>query len=141
MKRLAMKLARLSDMSVAELKEAWTGLSNDQVPSLPVPLLRRLVAQRMQEKRHGGLPRPAERELERVATGAAPAAPVRRSAPLSPGTRLVRDWNGRTIIVEVEEDGSYLWEGRSYRSLSLIAREVTGAHWSGPRFFGLRRRG
>jgi hypothetical protein len=54
---------------------------------------------------------------------------------------MVRDWNGRTITVEVEEGGSYLWEGRSYRSLSLIAREVTGAHWSGPRFFGLRRRG
>ena len=59
---------------------------------------------------------------------------------LSPGTRLIREWNGHTIAVEVTDVG-FAWNDRMYRSLSEIAREATGAHWSGPRFFGLRRNG
>ena len=55
------------------------------------------------------------------------------------GTRLVREWNGRTHTVTVQEEG-FTYAGRSYRSLTAIAREITGAHWSGPRFFGLARR-
>ena len=65
---------------------------------------------------------------------------MRRKADLSSGTRLIREWNGRTIVVEVRDDG-FWWEEKTYRSLSVIAREVTGAHWSGPRFFGLNGRG
>jgi hypothetical protein len=81
------------------------------------------------------------RELERFgATGSAAVEPARKSVVLSPGTRLIREWNGRTIAVEVREDG-FFWEDRIWRSLSEIARTVTGAHWSGPRFFGLNRRG
>lgn len=53
-----------------------------------------------------------------------------------PGARLLRDWNGRTHAVDMTESG-YLYEGKTYRSLSAIARQITGAHWSGPRFFGL----
>ena len=110
-------------------------------PSVPMPLLRRLLAQRLQEKRHGSLPLMVVRELERVASaaGAAPE-PVRKTMVLTPGTRLIREWNGKTITVEVRE-GGFLWEEQTYRSLSEIARAVTGAHWSGPRFFGLNRRG
>jgi hypothetical protein len=59
---------------------------------------------------------------------------------LRPGTRLVREWQGRQVDVLVTEDG-FVWEERSYTSLSGIARAVTGAHWSGPRFFGIVRRG
>ena len=59
---------------------------------------------------------------------------------LRPGTRLVREWQGRQVDVLVTEDG-FVWEERSYPSLSAIARAVTSAHWSGPRFFGLVRRG
>ena len=71
----------------------------------------------------------------------APVA-VRRLADqlLAPGARLVRGWHGRTIEVLATEEG-FLFEGRSYRSLTSIAREVTGARWSGPRFFGLTARG
>ena len=58
-----------------------------------------------------------------------------RSAP-RPGSRLMRDWNGRTNVVDVVEDG-FIFGGKTYRSLSAIARKITGAHWSGPRFFGL----
>jgi hypothetical protein len=66
--------------------------------------------------------------------------PARKSLVLTPGTRLIREWNGKTIAVEVRE-GGFVWADRTYRSLSEIARQVTGAHWSGPRFFGLTRRG
>ena len=57
-----------------------------------------------------------------------------------PRTRFIREWNGQTIAIEVTEDG-FAWNDKIWRSLSEIAREVTGAHWSGPRFFGLRRNG
>jgi hypothetical protein len=64
---------------------------------------------------------------------------TRRSVPLTAGARLIREWNGQTIAVEVRPDG-FWWQEKAWRSLSEIAREVTGAHWSGPRFFGLNRR-
>ncbi len=62
-------------------------------------------------------------------------SPPLRAQPAA-GTRLVREWNGRMHVVEVTENG-FVWDGKSYRSLSAIARRITGAHWSGPRFFGL----
>ena len=60
----------------------------------------------------------------------------RRVARLKPGARLVREWRGQSHTVIVLEDG-FEWQGKRWRSLSAIAREITGAHWSGPRFFGL----
>ena len=60
----------------------------------------------------------------------------RRVARLKPGARLVREWRGQSHTVIVLEDG-FEWRGKRWRSLSVIAREITGAHWSGPRFFGL----
>ena len=109
-------------------------MGGDAVPSVPPALLRRLLAQRLQEKRHGSLPLLVARELERFAGGAgSTVAP--KSLPklaLNAGTRLIREWNGQTIAVEVTEAG-FVWNDRTYRSLSEIAREVTGAHWSGPR--------
>lgn len=82
------------------------------------------------------------RELERAVApdGSTVPEPPRQTVKLSLGTRLIREWNGKTIAVEVQAHG-YIWEDRTYRSLSLIAREVTGAHWSVPRFFGLNGRG
>ncbi|MFN5643041.1 MAG: DUF2924 domain-containing protein [Sphingomonadales bacterium] len=59
---------------------------------------------------------------------------------LTTGTRLVREWNGRTISVDVVGDG-FVWNDVRYRSLSEIARTVTGTRWSGPRFFGIAGRG
>ena len=80
------------------------------------------------------------RELERIASGELVAGAASRTPVLSPGTRLIREWNGRTIAVEVLEEGFH-YEKRTWRSLSEIAKAVTGAHWSGPRFFGLKRHG
>ena len=111
-------------------------------PNVPTGLMRRLLAQRLQEKRHGKLPLMVVRELERTAASASGAVPVQLPSKvvLSCGTRLIREWNGQTIAVEVTDAG-FAWNERIYRSLSEIAREVTRAHWSGPRFFGLRRNG
>lgn len=143
MTRLDKDLASLPALSPAELRERWeAAMGAGTTPSVPQTLLRRLLAQQLQEKRHGRLPALVARELDRVAAEAAGPAvePARKAVSLSPGTRLIREWNGRTIAVEVRDDG-FSWNDRTYRSLSEIAREVTGAHWSGPRFFGLNRRG
>ena len=76
------------------------------------------------------------RELARVASQGSEPPFSRPSFELTPGTRLVREWNGRTVTVEVLEAG-FAHADRTWGSLSEIARHVTGAHWSGPRFFGL----
>lgn len=141
MKRLDKEMAALPSLTQDQLRERWEQLAKQRAPNVPATLLRRLVAQRLQERYLGALPVLVTRELERrgVAVGAAPS----RKAPapsLTPGTRLIREWNGQTIAVEVRDDG-FVWEERSYASLSQIAKAVTGAHWSGPRFFGLARRG
>ena len=142
MTRLEKDLVALAAMPPVPLRERWAAMGAGQAPSVPTPLLRRMLAQRLQEKRRGGLPLLVVRELERagsVGSGAEPTRP-RQPVTLTPGTRLIREWNGQTIAVEVTEDG-FTWNERSWRSLSEIARAVTGAHWSGPRFFGLKRNG
>ena len=142
MTRLDKNLTALATLSPAQLRERWSEIATGAAPAVPTPFLRRLLAQRLQEKRHGGLPLLVARELERAkAPGCVLSAEQpRKKIELTPGTRLIREWNGQTIAVEVCDDG-FLWNERAYRSLSEIARKVTGAHWSGPRFFGLNRRG
>lgn len=142
MTRLEKDLAALATMSPLHLRERWAEIWSDGAPAVPTALLRRLLAQRLQEKRHGKLPLLVARELDRVeaTAGKVESESPRPTVALSPGTRLIREWNGQTIAVEVTEAG-FVWKDRRYRSLSEIAREVTGAHWSGPRFFGLNRRG
>jgi hypothetical protein len=142
MTRLDKNLAALATMSPAQLRERWCLIAAGMAPAVPTPLLRRLLSQRLQERRHGGLSLLVVRELKRAAAPDCGLAtePPRKKVELTPGTRLIREWNGRTIAVEVREEG-FVWDERLYRSLSEIAREVTGAHWSGPRFFGLNRRG
>jgi hypothetical protein len=96
------------------------------------------ITYKIQERAFGGLSKSILRRL----TGTEPeasSAENRRAAPritVKPGTRLVREWNGDTHTVLVHADGVE-WRGQRYRSLSVVAREITGAHWSGPRFFGL----
>lgn len=137
MRSLQAKLDALEGMSAIELRSEWCRTFSDPPPKLPPPLLRRLLAQKLQERRYGGLPAMTRRELERVAAGEAPTN-VRSFGKrlMKPGTRLRREWQGRLIEVLVADEGFY-WEERRYRSLSEIARQVTGVRWSGPRFFGL----
>jgi hypothetical protein len=102
-------------------------------------LLLRAVAYRMQEVARGALRTEPQRQLLRIArefnkTG---AVTIRARPELKPGTRLVREWRGRTHDVLVLDDG-FSWQGGHYRSLSAIARKITGTAWSGPLFFGLK---
>ena len=129
-------LAGVVTMSLAEIDAAWRRLRKAPPPSLAVELLRRGLGWHLQVAQYGGLPRDAERELARLASGSMPVLPSRVSAALRAGTRLVRSWHGTTYAVLVT-DGGFEFDGRSYTSLTTIAREITGAAWSGPRFFGL----
>jgi hypothetical protein len=92
----------------------------------------------MQKKVHGALPASGAQMLDALARD--PSAKITDPAiRLKTGTRLLREWNGKVHVVLVTEDG-FLLEGRRHASLSEVARSVTGARWSGPRFFGLKRR-
>ncbi|MBA3669158.1 MAG: DUF2924 domain-containing protein [Sphingomonas sp.] len=136
MSRLDVELDALAGLSPAQLREKWNGFAGVCPPNVSPGLLRRLVAQHLQERRHGALPALIARELARIATDGVRTEPVRPRIELTPGTRLVREWNGQSITVEVLANG-FQHADRTWRSLSEIARHVTGAHWSGPRFFGL----
>ncbi len=133
------RLSALAAMSPAQLRAAWRETFRQPPPDMTPELLVRAIAWRLQERRHGGLPASISRELAKAAerlrkTGEATSG---NGISLKPGTRLVRSWHGRTINVLVTEDG-FEFDGRRYRSLTHISSEVTGTHWSGPRFFGLK---
>lgn len=137
-------LAAVPKMSASELAERWQALGRGPAPRLPLRVLQRLYAQLLQEQALGGLSAEALDELAAVAAkagkGKASAPPPPRQVMLTAGTRLVREWNGRTISVDVQGE-SYIWNDQHYGSLSEIARAVTGTRWSGPRFFGVAGRG
>jgi hypothetical protein len=133
-------LSRLPTLDIGELRLQWRGLYKTQVPPhLSRELLVGAVAYRMQELARGGLRPEPQRQLLRIAqqfkeTG---AATILTRPELKPGTRLVREWQGRCYHVLVLDDG-FSWQGTRYRSLSAIARKITGTAWSGPLFFGLK---
>jgi hypothetical protein len=132
------RLEALRDLGPDELRKEWRRLYRSQPPRLSRDLLVRAIAYRIQELRYGGLSRATSRRLAAIvqagrSDGELPLARVPR---IRAGARLVREWNGRTHTVTVEEEG-FTYAGRNYQSLSAIARRITGARWSGPRFFGL----
>lgn len=136
-------LAELAAMSPAQLRAEWRRLHRGRpLPEgLSADLVLRAVAWRIQERSYGGLPPPRARELARLAKqiSSSGVLDLERELRLKPGTRLVRQWRDRTYRVLVLDHG-FQFEERNYSSLSPIAREITGAAWSGPRFFGLKRR-
>ena len=137
MARIDDKVAALATMSLAQLRDEWERLHKQAAPTLPENLMRMALAYRLQEKARGALPAMIVRELARMAARGPSDATPRPIAPvIRPGTRLVRSWNGRTITVLAVDDG-FLFEDKHFASLTSIARAVTGARWSGPRFFGL----
>jgi hypothetical protein len=133
-------LARLPELDLGELREQWRALyKSDASPHLSRELLLRAVAYRMQEVVLGGLRPERQRQLRQFAQDLKESREgrIRPRPELSSGTRLVREWQGRTYEVLVLDDG-FSWQGTSYRSLSALARKITGTAWSGPLFFGLK---
>jgi DNA invertase Pin-like site-specific DNA recombinase len=140
---LAEALSGLDSLGLEELRAEWRRLHRAPCPALLSPnLLRRGIAHRLQERALGGLSASARRQIASLARSIDGALPEAAPQPvrLRTGTSLLRAWGGRTHTVLVQEDG-FEHEGRRYASLSEVARTITGAHWSGPRFFGLRNPG
>jgi hypothetical protein len=138
---VANELAAIPDLSRAVLVERWAAATGRQPPKgLSQRLLKYAAAWHLQSQTFGGLTPALRRRLHRSpkpAEDGTPRAP-RTSASKGPppGSRLVREWHGRTYTVDVLETG-FLFDGNHYGSLSQVARAITGARWSGPRFFGL----
>ena len=136
MSGLAQEIEALRSLGTADLRQEWQRVWSEPAPPLGHDLLRRGIAWKLQEQAHGGLPRAAARELERFARLVDRGKPLGLERVAKPGTRLVRQWRGRTFHVAVMDDG-FLYDDRRYPSLSQIAQVITGTKWSGPRFFGL----
>lgn len=135
---VARRLEALCDLTPDELRKEWRRLYRSQPPRLSRDLLVRATAYRIQELRYGGLSKTTRRKLAALAEARDSGAEIAKEGAqrIRAGVRLVREWNARTHTVTVEED-SFTYAGRSYQSLSAIARDITGARWSGPRFFGV----
>ncbi len=136
---LAQRLTDLPSLALPDLKALWTELTGNEPPArMRRDLLLRAVAYRMQEQVYGGLGAVIRRRLLHAAENASAGRPVvPAESPAKPGTRLLREWQGVTHEVIVEDTG-VRYRGAVWPSLSAVAREITGARWSGPRFFGLK---
>ena len=135
------RLAALKDMTVRELKAEWAKLFSSDAPNNSRPFLEQRLAYRIQELTWGGPSKPVRQLLDALADEVE-GKKVRRSVITDPrnpviGTRLLREWDGAEHVITVLKDG-FDWQGRRYKSLSSIARDITGTRWNGYRFFGLR---
>ena len=135
------RLAALKAMTVGELKTEWQALIGTPAPNNSRSFLEQRMAYRIQELTWGGLAKPAAKLLDALADEVE-GKKVRQSVisdPRNPviGTRLVREWDGAEHVITVMTDG-FDWQGRRYKSLSAVARDITGTRWNGYRFFGLR---
>lgn len=143
MARIDDQLAGLATMSPAQLRAEWRRLHHSATlpDGLTASQLIRSIAWRLQEKALGGLSPARLRELDRLAAQLTDEGELELAGErqLKPGSRVVRHWNGKVYSVTVLDRG-FEFEDRHYNSLTQIARQITGAAWSGPRFFGLRSR-
>jgi len=137
------QLDGLAAMSPARLRAEWRRLHRGQMfpEGLTSSQLMRAIAWRLQEKAQGGIAPARLRELNRLAEQLAADGEINvgESRSIKPGSRLVRHWHGAVHSVTVLDDG-FEFEEQHFSSLSQIARQITGAAWSGPRFFGLKGR-
>jgi hypothetical protein len=139
-RRAHLTLDRLDALSPEVLKNEWARRYGAPTPNISLDLLRLGLGYRLQEERLGGLSRETRSVLRQVARNAAVGEPnIPPPRKLTPGTRLVRDWHGIGHTVTVLDKG-FEYDGRTWQSLTAIAKFITGTHWSGPRFFGLAGR-
>lgn len=139
------EIARLRALGMEELRARWRTEFRRAAPAyLARHLLFSILAYQLQAEAFGTLDPETIRFLKQMDQASSKAAAVpltqafeQRNRQLCPGTILSREWNGHHHRVMVLEDG-FAWAGRNYKSLSEVAKEITGTKWNGPRFFGLR---
>lgn len=126
-------LREIAELSRTECQLVWMkAFRNDPPKYLSVSFMQRVLAHDLQCRKLGGHSVATKRVLKSVLSGGS----SKTSQSAFDGSTLVREWNGRVYRVDVSPEG-YVLDGKSYASLSAVARHITGAHWSGPRFFGL----
>ena len=133
------ELTRLASADLNSLRRRWRSLFGGAPPALPLALLRRILAYRIQADLIGELDPAMVKLLDRLGRGEVSEIPLPELRAIKPGTLLVREWEGTLQRVMVLESG-FAWNGGTYESLSKVARAITGTNWNGPRFFGLRDR-
>lgn len=140
------EIARLRGLNVEGLRARWHSVFRRRAPPhLPRHLLFGILAYRVQAERLGDLDADTRRVLDRIGSGSTEETVsrlvtnlnIRRQTELTPGTLLVREWDGHPQRVMVLADG-FAWNGKTFESLSKVAFAMTGTRWNGPRFFGLR---
>lgn len=142
---LSSEIGALADLDLSALRQRWLELYCSTAPArMSRQLFVQAIAYRLQEKAIGGLPRALRMRLDNGETyngGTAKGNRARLSVQrrVKPGTQFLREWQGRTHKVTATDDGRFLYRGKVYRSLSTIARTITGTRWSGPAFFGLNQ--
>lgn len=141
-KDTAEKLASLKRLNRPELVALWAEVFGEPLAlQAQKDFLIRALAYRLQEQAHGGLTAAARRRLRKLAADVRDGiTPTLNTPRIKPGTRLIRSWRGDTHEITVLEDG-FTYRGKQFRSLSEIARLITGTRWSGPLFFGLKTNG
>jgi hypothetical protein len=135
---IAARVAALPKKPTPELKQMWRELFDREPPGFSRSYLVSRLAYRIQELAYGGLKPAIRTRLDALADGLDPKAARKRviNGPVV-GAQLIREWQGVEHKVTVLADG-FEWEGRWYKSLSAVARAITGTRWNGPVFFGLR---
>lgn len=134
-----MGLATISGLDTDALRQRWAEFYGAApAPRISRDLLIRGIAFRVQEDALSGLGKASRRQLQRLASVLRDGGSITgvKEQSFKPGTRLIREWKGQVYEVVIAGD-TYIWSGKTYRSLSQIARAITGTRWSGPRFFGL----
>ena len=124
-------VAEIGSLDLDGLREFWRGRFGAPPPLRSEPIMRQLLAWRVQAQALGGLNDDIRRALARS------GAIVPEGRELGMGARLTRIWKGREVTVVVEQDG-FRWKDETYASLSAAATAIAGSRWNGPRFFGLR---
>ena len=139
MASLETKLTALATMSPAQLRNQWRDTFKVPAPGISTQLLALGIAHHLQTRSYGALSAEHARTLARLERRFARTGDLGadEAATLKSGARLVRTWHGEAHHVLIRDDG-YVYQDRRYRSLSEIARVITGTSWSGPRFFGLK---
>ena len=133
------QINELRTLGRAELLAKYKGLCPEQSSKTKEATLRKAIAYRLQEAFYGGLSDRHKKILDDAAANDPKATGVEREKKLLAGTKLLRVWQGKCHEVVLRDDGKYEYDGRLFKSLSAIAREITGTRWNGKTFFGVKK--